>query len=129
MANVSVIAKFTSVVKGDHAYLSGANIDQEFTCMLEPENVNSLGRNAIKVIGNTQTIGHIPEKLSQTLAPLTREGRVQEVVAKVTGKSRPAPESMWVQDGGIEIPCKYFIFEKKKDKAHVRNVFTKNKLN
>ena len=46
MANLSVIAKLTSVVKGDHVYESGANIDQEFTCMLEPENVNSLGRNA-----------------------------------------------------------------------------------
>ena len=38
-----------------------------------PENVNSLGRNAIKVIGNTQTIEHIPEKLAQKLAPLMRE--------------------------------------------------------
>ena len=25
-----------------------------------------------------------------------REGRVQEVGAKVTGKSRPAPQGMWV---------------------------------
>ena len=52
---------------------------------------------------------------------------MQEVVAKVTGNSRPAPQGMWVQGGGIEIPCKYFIFGKKEDKAHVRNVFTKNK--
>ena len=42
--------------------------------MLEQENVNSLARNAIKVIGNTQTIGHIPERLAQKLAPLVREG-------------------------------------------------------
>ena len=106
-ANLSVIAKLTLVVKSDHVYRCGANIDQEFTSILEPENVNNLGRNAIKVIGNTQTIGHIPEKLAQKLPSLMREGQVQEVVAKVTGTSRPAPFGMWVQGGGIEIPCKY----------------------
>ena len=42
------------------------------------------------------------------------------VEAIVTGEPRNALEGVWVL-GGIETPCKYFIYGVKKNKCKIRN--------
>ena len=77
---------------------------------MEPENTQSIGRNAIKVVQTDGSIaGHVLEPVAQRLAPLIRGGEVSHASAEVIGTSRPAPEGTWIQGGGIEIPCKYTL--------------------
>lgn len=53
-------------------------------------------------------VGHIPDRLAEVLyQPLLNKNVV--VSCRVTGQSRSAPEGVWVQGGGIEIPCRYEI--------------------
>lgn len=125
MSKVSIVSSLTSVIKGDHIYRSGVTVDVELECQLEPENIHSIGRNAIKVMRGSNVIGHVPESLAQKLAPLMRDGTIVRVVAKITGESRAAPEGMWTQGGGIEIPCKYKLHGLKTNKSLVRQTFTK----
>ena len=51
------------------------------------------------------TVGHVPEVLAAILFPLRKAWKVYEIQAKITGKSRRAPEGTWVLGEGIEIPC------------------------
>ena len=81
-----------------------------FECQLKPENTQSTGRNAIKVVQTDGSIvGHVHEPVARRLAPLIRGGEVSHASAEVIGTSRPAPEGTWTQGGGIEIPCKYIL--------------------
>ena len=45
---------------------------------------------------------------------------------EVTGLSKAAEEGVWVQGGGIVIPCMYVLRGKKLDKSHVRSELRKN---
>ena len=62
------------------------------------------------------TLGHIPEILAQVLASEIRSGNIVFVEAIVTGEPRNALEGVWVL-GGIETPCKYFIYGVMKNKC------------
>ena len=105
----------------DHVYRSGAWVGDTFECQLEPENTQSTGRNAIKVVQTDGSIvGHVHEPVARRLAPLIRGAS-----AEVIGTSRPAPEGTWTQGGGIEIPCKYILKRNKAYKKNVRNAFAK----
>ena len=41
---------------------------------------------------------------------------VHSIVAKITGEKRGASEGVWVQGGGLEVRCKYFVYGPKKSK-------------
>ena len=36
---------------------------------------------------------------------MLKDGTIHSITAKVTGEKRGAPEGVWVQGGGIELPC------------------------
>ena len=113
MSVISNLASLTSSIKRNHVYRSGARVGDTFECQLEPENTQSTGRNAIKVVQTDGSIvGHVHEPVARRLAPLIRWGSITQVLhapAEVIGTSRPAPEGTWTQGGGIEIPCKYIL--------------------
>ena len=43
---------------------------------------------------------------------------VHSILAKVTGEKRGAPEGVWVQGGGIELPGKHFFQRPKNPSPH-----------
>ena len=58
------------------------------------------------------TVGHVPDSLAEVLyKPLLK--KEIKMTYCVSGQSRSAPEGVWVQTGGIEIPCVYEIGVKK----------------
>ena len=71
-------------------------------------------------------VGHIPEPLAQILGPMLKDGTVHSIVAKITGEKRGAPEGVWVQGGGIELPCKYFVYGLKTSKQRVKHELRKH---
>ena len=48
---------------------------------------------------------------------MLKDGTIHSITAKVTGEKRGAPEGVWVQGGGIELPHKYFVYGLKAFKA------------
>ena len=52
----------------------------------------------------TQTARHVPDSLGVVFFQPLADGNIN-VSAMITGQSRSAPESTWVQRGGLEIPC------------------------
>ena len=52
---------------------------------------------------------------------LLKEEIIHSIKAKITREERAAPEGLWVQGGGIELPCKYFLYAPRKYKSRVRN--------
>jgi len=56
--------------------------------------------------GQEQTVGHMPDRLAEVLYKPSIYNNVL-VSCRGTGQSRSAPEGVWVQGGGIEIPCAY----------------------
>ena len=54
------------------------------------------------------TVGHIPDALAEVLFQPLVDGHIT-VSGRVTGQSRSAPEGVWVQGGGVEIPCNYEV--------------------
>ena len=71
-------------------------------------------------------VGHIPEPLAQILGPMLKDGTVHSIAAKRTGENRGAPEEVWVQGGGIELPCKYFVYGLKISKQRVKHELQKH---
>ena len=67
------------------------------------------------------TVGCIPEILAQVPVSEIRSGNKVSVEAIVTGEPRNALEGVWVLGGGVETPCKYFIYGVKKNKCKIRN--------
>ena len=59
-------------------------------------------------IKNDDIVGHIPDKLAEALYQPLVDGIIT-VTCCITGQSRPAIEGVWVQGGGIEIPCIYNV--------------------
>ena len=58
------------------------------------------------------TVGHVPDSLAEALYKLLLEKEIK-MTSRVSGQSRSSPEGVWVQGGGIEIPCFYQIAVKK----------------
>ena len=61
---------------------------------------------------DTTTVGHVPDSLAELLYKPLLEKEIK-MTCRVSGQSRSAPEGVWVQEGGIEIPCVYEIGVKK----------------
>ena len=109
-----------SRVKGHHAYRTESRIGDEFRC--EREVVNRHSEAAIVVISTRdEVMGHIPNRLAQTLSLMLDNGYVKKIVGKITGPARSAPEGVWRIGGGIELPCQYVLYGRKKDRADVRS--------
>ena len=70
-------------------------------------------------------VGHVPGPLAQILGPMLKDETIHSITAKITGEKRGAPEGVWVQGGGIELPCKYFLYGPKESKARVRSALRK----
>ena len=84
-------------------------VGEELICELEF--TNKFSRNSIELKSKNKnvTVSHVPESLAAIVFPLRKAWKVYEIQAKITGKSRRAPEGTWVLGGGIEIPCQYNI--------------------
>ena len=113
-------AVLTSRIKGHHAYNHDYFVGEELICELEF--TNKYSRNSIEVKSKNKnvTVGHVTEALAAILFPLRKAWKVYKIQAKVTGKSRRAPEGIWVLGGGIEIPCQYNIIGPKIHKKYYR---------
>ena len=46
---------------------------------------------------------------------------MHSITAETTGEKRGAPEGVWVQGSGIEVPRKYFVYGWKEFKARVKS--------
>ena len=132
MASVR-IASITSRIKGHRVYEHNYKIGEEFSCFLEPGNPHSPSDNAIVVKTRVEDtdkketfVDHIPEPLAQILGPMLKDGTVHFIVAKITGEKRGAPKGIWVQGGGIELPCKYFVYKLKTSKQRVKHELWKH---
>ena len=110
------IASITSRIKDHHVFQHNYEVGEEFVFCLEPGNPYSPGDNAIVLKTKVEdtgkkeaVVGHIPEPLAQILDPMLKDGTIHSIIVKITGEKRGAPEGVWVQGGGIELPCKYFV--------------------
>ena len=112
------LCTITSRIKGDHCYRSNPRINEVWNCISEPPNAYS--HNAIVVkMKNTNggqqdatSAGLVPDSLAEVLYKPLLEKEIK-MTCRVSGQSRSAPEGIWVQGGGIEIPCVYEIGVKK----------------
>ena len=112
MATSSSFTPFCTLasrVKGDRVYQANPKINDKCGCFPEPKNQRSLHAIIVKKHSKTgEIIGHVSDALAKVLfQPLT--DRSISVSCTITGQSRPAPEGVWVQGGGIEIPCSYEV--------------------
>ena len=57
---------------------------------------------------NDVTVGHVPDALANLLYQPFEFGYTR-MTCIITGQSRAASEGVWVQGGGIEIPCLYDV--------------------
>lgn len=112
------LCTITSCIKGDHCYRSNLRINKVCNCISEP--FNAYSHNAIVVrMKNTNggeqdatTVGHVTDSLAEVLYKPLLEKEIK-MTCRVSGQSGSAPEGVWVQGGGIEIPCVYEIGVKK----------------
>ena len=119
MANLCV-AKISSRVKGHHVYQYNYTVGEDFSCAMEPSNIYSKNAIAVKEKNSNKIVGHIPEPLAKILYPLMKSCKVYEIACTITGQSKKAPEGTWVLGGGIELPCRYFLYGPKIRKREVR---------
>ena len=96
-------------LKNHHVYNYKYKIDETLICETEP--TNKYSPNGIAVKNKDQKlVGHIQEALTSKLFTLMQEWKTYKVSATISGEKRKAPEGTWVLGGGIEIPCKYFLY-------------------
>ena len=119
MANLCV-AKISSPVKGYHVYPYNYTVGEDFSCPMEPSNIYSKNAIAVKEKNSNKIVGHIPEPLAKILYPLMKSWKVYEITCTITGRSKKVPEGTWVLHGGIELPCRYFLYGPKIRKKEVR---------
>ena len=94
----------TSSIKGFHVYRRSPDIGEKLKCVLKETNRHS--NRAIKVVGDAnEAIGHVPDGLSDVVAPVLKKEIVLSVETEVTGHPRDAAEAKWTLGGGIEVPC------------------------
>ena len=121
-------AVLTSRIKGHHAYNHDYFVGEELICELEFTNKYSYNSIEVKSKNKDVTVGQIPKALEAFLFPLRKAWKVYEIEAKITRKSRRAPEGTWVLGGGIEIPCQYTIIGPKINKKNCRKEIRKAQL-
>ena len=119
MANLCV-AKISSRVKGFHVYPYNYTVGEDFSCPMESSNIYSKIEIAVKEKNSNKIVGHIPEPLAKILYPLMKSWKVYEITCTITGQSKKASEGTWVLRGGIELPCRYFLYGPKIRKREVR---------
>ena len=90
-------------------------------------NRHSKGKNAIvvKKPDEDTVLGHVPDALSQIICPMLKDGTIERMTGEITEEERKAPEGTCVLGGGIELPCSYFIYGNRKNKADVRRKLRK----
>ena len=124
MANLYV-AKISSRVKGHHIYQYNYTVGEDFSCAMEPSNICSKNAIAVKEKKSNKIVGHIPEPLAKIIYLLMKSWKVYEITCIITGQSKKAPEGTWVLGGGIELPCRYFLYgpkiSQKVYKRQIRN--------
>ena len=105
---------------------SSCGLEEKFFCEREAHNLHS--KAAIKVMLDTGggVIGHVPDGLAASLAPLLDSGTVTSVTGTTTGPPRSAAEGVWAVRGGIELPCEYALHCTKKDRSHVRTALRRS---
>ena len=121
----------SSRIKGDHCYRSDPKINVVCSCSCEPANTYSNHAIVVRTKkgSNTQEeiVGHIHDRLAEVLyQPLLNKNVL--VSCRVNGQSRSAPEGVWVQGGGIEIPRCYEVEVRKELKDMRRELKKKLEL-
>ena len=119
MSSARLVGSRKSRVKGHREYTYNYQVGEKFNCF--KENINFHSRNAI-IVKSLGVMGHVPEGLVKILYPLLENGRIERISGKVIGCARPAPEGTWATGGGIELPCKYKLYGKRKDKDVVKRI-------
>ena len=125
MSNVELAKLRESCVKGHHVYRASFTVGAFFDCEQEPSNTRSSWAIVVKNPGSGEIVGHVPDNLAEVLSPILSSGEVQIMKCEVTGLSRAAAEGVWVQGGGIVIPCTYILMGKKLGKPSVREKLKK----
>ena len=119
MANLCV-AKISSRVKGHHEYQYNYTVGEDFSSAMEASNIYSNNAIAVKEKNSNKIVGHIPEPLAKILYSLMKSRKIYEITCIITGQSKKVPEGTWVLGGGIELPCRYFLYGPKIRKREVR---------
>ena len=115
-------AVLTSSIKGHNADNHDYFVGKELIGELEFTNKYSHNSVEVKSKNKDVTVGHVPEALAAILFPLRKAWKVYEIQAKITGKSRRAPEGAWILGGGIKFPCQYTIIGPKIIKRTVEKI-------
>ena len=63
--------------------------------------------------GKDYIVGHVPETLAKRLFNFMKSQLIEIMDSEVTANGRPALKGKWVIGGGIEISCKYRLYEPK----------------
>ena len=121
-------AVLISRIKGHHAHNHDYFFGEELISELEFTNKYSHNSIEVKSKNKDVTVGHFPKALAAILFPLRKAWKVYEIQAKITEKSRRAPEGTWVLGGRIEIPCQYTIIEPKIHRKNCRKELRKTQL-
>ena len=109
-----------SCVKGHHVYQADFVVGAGFSCERELRNPHSEWAIVVKKPESGEVVGHVPDDLARVLFPLITSGKIQSMTCEVTGRTRAAEGGVWVQGGGIVIPCTYILKGKKIDRPYVR---------
>ena len=80
---------------------------EETFCQREAHNPHNGA--AIKVNGDGNVVGHVPEGLAAVLAFMLDSGTVTSITGTITGHPRSALEGVWAVGEGIELPCEYAL--------------------
>ena len=129
MPNLCVV-KISSRIKGHHVYQYNYTVGEDFSCAMEPSNIYSKNAISVKEKNSNKIVGHIPEPLAKILYQLMKSWKVYEITCTIPGQSKKAPEVTWVLGGGIELPCRYFLYGPKIRKREVRkSIKDKYKIN
>ena len=93
--------EFDTVIRGYHVYkeIWSATLGEVLTCGRETDNCHD--RFAVSVLKGTDTVGHVPKKMSSICSLfLWRSGTI---MCEVTGGRQYSAD---LEQGGLEVPCK-----------------------
>ena len=77
---------------------------------------------------SSEVAGHVPDDVARVLISIALLWRntVHEMCDYQLSKA--AEEGVWVQGGGIVIPCTYILYGKQLDRPHVSSELKKNSI-
>ena len=108
-----------SYVKGHHVYRADFVVGVGFSCERELCSTHSEWAIVVKKPKSEGVVGHVPDDLARVLFPLITSVKIQSMTCEVTGRTRAAEGGVWMQGGGIVIPCTYTLKGKKIDRPYV----------